>query len=100
MKKTGRLLLIAMTFALVFPFNKPQKVQASDIPPLNPGQTYDLYDGKLAQENLSELNVRNYMWRMYNPNSGEHFYTAADKEKNHLVSLGWRDEGVAWYTFY
>lgn len=38
------------------------------------------------------------MYRLYNPNSGEHFYTSAEKEKNHLVSLGWIDEGVGWYA--
>ena len=36
------------------------------------------------------------MYRLYNPNSGEHFYTANEAEKNHLVSLGWNYEGVAW----
>jgi LAS superfamily LD-carboxypeptidase LdcB len=36
------------------------------------------------------------MLRVYNPNSGEHFYTASVAEKNHLVSLGWRDEGTGW----
>lgn len=38
------------------------------------------------------------MYRIYNPNSGEHFYTSSDKEKAHLVSLGWRDEGIGWYA--
>lgn len=38
------------------------------------------------------------MYRLYNPNSGEHFYTAVATEKNHLVSLGWRDEGTGWYA--
>lgn len=36
------------------------------------------------------------MHRLYNPNSGEHFYTANLGEKHHLVSLGWVDEGVGW----
>ena len=36
------------------------------------------------------------MHRLYNPNSGEHFYTAADNEKNHLVSVGWKYEGEGW----
>ncbi len=38
------------------------------------------------------------MNRLYNPNSGEHFYTADLSEKSTLVSLGWHDEGVGWYT--
>ena len=36
------------------------------------------------------------MYRLYNPNSGEHFYTADASEKAHLVSVGWRYEGIAW----
>lgn len=36
------------------------------------------------------------MHRLYNPNSGEHFYTKEAAEKNHLVSLGWQAEGVGW----
>ena len=36
------------------------------------------------------------MHRLYNPNSGEHFYTATTGEKNHLVKVGWRYEGIGW----
>ena len=38
------------------------------------------------------------MYRVYNPNSGEHFYTANESEKNNLVSLGWHDEGIGWFA--
>ena len=38
------------------------------------------------------------MYRLYNPNSGEHFYTSNGYEKVSLVKLGWRDENVAWYA--
>lgn len=38
------------------------------------------------------------MLRMYNPNSGEHFYTKDLNEGNYLKSLGWNYEGVAWYA--
>lgn len=38
------------------------------------------------------------MYRVYNPNSGEHFYTASAAEKNNLVSLGWVSEGIGWYA--
>lgn len=38
------------------------------------------------------------MYRVYNPNSGEHFYTSNMAEKNHLLQLGWRDEGISWYA--
>lgn len=36
------------------------------------------------------------LYRVYNPNSGEHFYTQDTNERKHLVSVGWRDEGIAW----
>ena len=36
------------------------------------------------------------MHRLYNPNSGEHFYTSSDNERNHLISLGWNNEGEGW----
>lgn len=34
--------------------------------------------------------------RLYNPNSGVHFYTRDLDEKAALVKLGWQDEGIGW----
>ncbi|ANE23542.1 hypothetical protein AAY81_08280 [Denitrobacterium detoxificans] len=36
------------------------------------------------------------MYRLYNPNGGEHFYTASSSERDHLRKLGWRYEGIGW----
>jgi len=36
------------------------------------------------------------VYRLYNPNSGEHFYTAKAGERDALVGLGWVYEGVGW----
>jgi hypothetical protein len=36
------------------------------------------------------------MYRLYNPNSGEHFYTASLGEAKFLFNAGWRWEGIAW----
>ncbi len=36
------------------------------------------------------------MHRLYNPHSGEHFYTGDTNEKNHLASIGWNYEGIGW----
>ena len=36
------------------------------------------------------------MHRLYNPNSGEHFYTASATERDGLVKVGWRHEGTGW----
>ena len=36
------------------------------------------------------------MFRLYNPNSGEHFYTASPAERDNVISAGWNDEGIGW----
>lgn len=50
----------------------------------NKGNSYTLPSG------VSE------MYRMYNPNSGEHFYTKASAERDNLVKAGWRYESIGW----
>lgn len=36
------------------------------------------------------------MYRLYNPNSGEHFYTSNLGEARNVFGAGWRWEGVGW----
>jgi hypothetical protein len=36
------------------------------------------------------------MYRLYNPNSGEHFYTASKDERDSLRAQGWSYEGLGW----
>ncbi|WP_169815811.1 InlB B-repeat-containing protein [Denitrobacterium detoxificans] len=36
------------------------------------------------------------MYRLYNPNGGEHFYTASAEERDGLRKLGWKYEGIGW----
>lgn len=38
------------------------------------------------------------MYRLYNPNSGEHFYTASESEAAAVEQAGWNYEGIAWYA--
>lgn len=38
------------------------------------------------------------VYRLYNPNSGEHFYTQDANERNGLINLGWRNENIGWYA--
>lgn len=38
------------------------------------------------------------MYRLYNPISGEHFYTQNIQEKDNLVGIGWKYEGIGWYA--
>lgn len=46
-------------------------------------------EGAKAQQTLD-------MWRLYNPYTGEHFYTANVIERDELGRLGWTLEGVGW----
>ncbi|EUN33690.1 surface antigen [Lactococcus cremoris] len=36
------------------------------------------------------------VYRLYNKNTGEHFYTKSAFEKNSLKNSGWNDEGTGW----
>lgn len=38
------------------------------------------------------------VYRLYNPNAGDHHYTPNAAEKNSLVKVGWRYEGIGWYS--
>jgi hypothetical protein len=50
--------------------------------------------GKLTREITGESIRSVPMFRMYNPNSGEHFYTGSEEERGILVKAGWKYEGV------
>ena len=43
-------------------------------------------------------NKRREVYRLYNPNSGKHFYTINQNEKNAFVANGWNYEGTGWYA--
>lgn len=45
-----------------------------------------------------DIKEKQDMYRLYNPNSGEHFYTASVVERDHLSRLGWKYEGIGWYA--
>lgn len=36
------------------------------------------------------------LYRLYNPNSGEHFYTQNASERDYLTKKGWSYEGIGW----
>ena len=52
--------------------------------------------GAVLQVELDRSTVN--MFRMYNPNTGEHFYTGSTVERDNLIEAGWRYEGVG-FTF-
>ena len=45
-----------------------------------------------------EVRQVTHMFRMYNPNTGEHFYIGSEVEKGNLVAAGWHYEGIG-FTF-
>ena len=38
------------------------------------------------------------VYRLYNPNAGDHHYTTSASERDALVSVGWNYEGIGWYS--
>lgn len=36
------------------------------------------------------------IYRLYNKDSGEHFYTHSTSERRNLIRLGWKAEGIGW----
>ena len=67
------------------------------------GHTYtDGVDGTcnscgIHREDTEKRTVK-HMFRMYDPNSGEHFYTGSEVERQNLINAGWDYEGVG-FTF-
>ncbi|WP_159722312.1 trypsin-like serine protease [Enterococcus sp. CSURQ0835] len=45
-----------------------------------------------------ELNNTQSIYRMYNKNTGEHFYTNKSAEVDLLQKSGWNSEGLAWFA--
>lgn len=72
-------------------------------PPVKEGQA-EANATEAPKEDLVQGNARSFraaassipMYRLYNPNSGEHFYTKTVSERDHLRSVGWRYEGIGW----
>ncbi len=54
----------------------------------------------LYSDALSTVFAENYLevYRLYNPNTGEHFYTTNYAEYESLQNYGWQDEGIGWYA--
>ena len=45
---------------------------------------------------VTRMNKGITMYRLYNPNSGEHFYTKNVGERDAVIAAGWTYEGVGW----
>ena len=67
------------------------------------GHTYsNVLDGSCNACGIDRATVESrtvvHMFRMYNPNTGEHFYTGSEVERDNLISHGWQYEGIG-FTF-
>lgn len=52
--------------------------------------------GLKKKSEVSQDTTPKTMHRLYNPNSGEHFYTASTEERDSLTKVGWKYEGTGW----
>ena len=59
------------------------------------GANYQLYSG---EETINSETSSQY-YRLYNPNSGRHFWTSNVSENSYLGSIGWNQEGINGYLF-
>ncbi|MBP7319531.1 MAG: N-acetylmuramoyl-L-alanine amidase [Lachnospiraceae bacterium] len=57
----------------------------------------ELADTVNARLNIGISEEKNGVYRLYNPNTGEHFFTADLTEANNCANAGWSYEGVAWH---
>ncbi len=64
---------------------------------MSSGMVIGLYHFEDAEE-IKTVDGSVAMYRMYNPVSGEHFYTADFKDVCTLIDAGWNYENVAWFA--
>lgn len=90
MKKGKRLLtvivLAALAAGIILVIERPEKNKS----------TIKEVPGRISTSSLHPNRTPADMYRLYNPNSGEHFYTKSRPERDQLKSVGWRYEGVCW----
>lgn len=77
------------------PVKNQQEEQISD-DKMNDEEEQGATGGDESQISESQNYTEIKMYRIYNPNSGEHFYTGSYEEFDHLWNLGWVDEGIGW----
>ncbi|MDE5758903.1 MAG: hypothetical protein K2H85_09880 [Allobaculum sp.] len=79
---------------IAFMENNEEVPGDSVLTPITPAFAYTY--SSIAQPMTVNVYKESIMNRLYNPNSGEHFYTRDTHERDVLVSLGWQAEGVGW----
>ena len=68
---------------------------AEDYPYLKATEALDEIPAKTV-EDFKDQGIA--MYRLYNPNSGEHFYTSSTVERDATVDAGWNFEKIEWYA--
>lgn len=56
------------------------------------------YRKEFAEDKKKKREGAVTLYRLYNKNTGEHFYTHEELEVSTLIDTGWRYEGIAWYS--
>ena len=67
----------------------------SVVDPILPPDTPDTPDDSDIPNLPTPVSIQT-MFRLYNPNSGEHFYTSSTVERDSIIAVGWQDEGTGW----
>ena len=74
-------------------FENPKPSEPSE--PSNPSQPSNPSNPSTDGDKDDDVATQ-VMYRLYNPNSGEHFYTSSPVERQAVIDAGWNDEGVGW----
>lgn len=78
----------------------PADAEAIDVPAKS--EAVEMLENDVQSEALSAQASASYadyhtnMYRLYNPNSGEHFYTSSLYEATSVATAGWQWEGIGW----
>lgn len=74
------------------PTPKPEQPEE----PNQPQQPVVTPDNDKPSKPEKPVEGRQTIYRLYNPNSGEHFYTASEYERQFLIRIGWSNENIGW----
>lgn len=70
--------------------------EAADAVNKDEDATQEAVDKAVADLKAAYADLDQIMYRVYNPNNGEHLFTANKKEYDHLSKIGWNGEDIAW----
>ncbi|GAB2026993.1 DUF6287 domain-containing protein [Lactovum odontotermitis] len=56
------------------------------------------FSASVKADEMAPVNDQVPIYRLYNKNTGEHFYTPSSNELISLQTAGWTSEGIGWYA--